>query len=375
MNAPYSTKLRSLCKLAWLSSGALSLAACLGGGSDNAPQVERATFRNLGFLAGYASSQAIAVSSDGTVVVGTAITTAGHRQAFRWNAQQGVVGLGFIPGGTSSMATAVSANGAVIVGGGDATNGDPPTPSAVFRWTADVGTQRVDSLPDSSLCYAGGVSGDGTAVVGTCLQFNNTAFRWTASTGSIALSRFGGGSNQQSTAIAISLDGGVIVGAGHPSLTGAVMWTTDGSPTLLGKLPGDAEGTATAVSSDGSVVVGSSRDSAGNYRAFRWTQQTGMVALANNVDGLLGSFATSVSGNGRIVVGWGPTITGDVALVWDMDHGLRRLDAALFDDYQTQIMGWKLTRATAISDDAHTIAGYGTNPEGQTEAWIVKLPD
>lgn len=375
MNARYSTKLRSLWKFAWLIGGALPLAACLGGGGDNAPPVQRTAFRNLGFLPGYASSQAIAVSSEGTVVVGTTTTAAGNRQAFRWSAQQGMVGLGFMPGGTSSVATAVSANGAVIVGGGDATNSDPPTPSAVFRWTADVGLQRVDSLPGSYLCSAGGVSGDGAAVVGTCLQFNNTAFRWTASTGSIALGRFGGGSNQQSAAVAISLDGAVIVGAGHPSLTGAVMWAADGSPTILGKLPGDAEGTATAVSRDGSVVVGSSMDNARNFRAFRWTQQTGMVDLGNSVNGLLGSFATSVSGNGRIIVGWGPTATGDVALIWDMDHGLRLLDAALLADYQTQITGWKLTRATAISDDAHTIAGYGTNPQGQTEAWIVKLPD
>jgi len=51
------------------------------------------------------------------------------------------------------------------------------------------------------------------------------------------------------------------------------------------------------------------------------------------------------------------------------------LDAALAIDNQTQITGWILTRATAISDDAHTIAGYGTNPQGQTEAWIIELPN
>ena len=123
------------------------------------------------------------------------------------------------------------------------------------------------------------------------------------------------------------------------------------------------------------MVVDSSMDSAGNCRAFRWTQQEGMVGLGGHVDGLLGTCAASVSGDGRIIVGWGPTATGDVALTWDADRGVRRLDAALLTDYQMQITGWKLTRATAISDDARTIAGYGTNPQGQTEAWIVNLPD
>jgi probable HAF family extracellular repeat protein len=374
MNVHCSNRLRSLSILAWLIGSAVPLAACLGGGGGNAPPVQHAAFRNLGFLPGYASSQAAAVSSDGSVVVGTATTTAGNRQGFRWDNRQGVVGLGFMAGGTASMATTVSANGAVIVGTGDASDVDPPTPSAGFRWTADAGMQRLDSLPGSYLCTAAGVSGDGAAIAGTCLQANNTAYRWTAGTGAVALSRFGGGSSQQSTATAIALDSTVIVGAGHPVLTGAVMWTADGSPTVLGKLSGDAEATATAVSRDGSVVVGSSTDFARNVRAFRWTPQTGMADLGNRIDGLLGSFATSVSGDGRIIVGWGPTATGDVALIWDADHGLRLLEAALVADYETTIMGWKLTRATAISDDARVIAGYGTNPQGQTEAWIVTLP-
>ena len=65
---------------------------------------------------------------------------------------------------------------------------------------------------------------------------------------------------------------------------------------------------------------------------------------------------------------------GDVALIWDADHGLRMLDAALLADYQTPVVGWKLTEATAISDDGHTIVGHGTNAQGQTEAWTARLP-
>jgi probable HAF family extracellular repeat protein len=377
MNARRSTRLRPPSSFAWLIGVALTLAACFGGGGDNAPVVRHAAFRNLGFLPGYASSSARAVSSDGSVAVGTATTAAGNRQAFRWNSREGMVGLGFMPGGSTSSANAVSADGAVIAGDGNANAGDPSTSHAAFRWTADAGLQRLVPPPGpaSSLCAAGGVSGDGAVVVGTCLQFNNAAFRWMASTGSVALSQFGGGSNQQSTAVAISRDGAVIAGAGHPVLTGAVIWATDGSPTILGKLPGHGSGTATAVSRDGSVVVGLSTDGAGNSRAFRWTRQTGMADLGNASDGVLASSASSVSGDGRIIVGTGNTATGDVALIWDADHGWRRLDAVLSTDYETPVTGWKLTGATAISDDGRTIAGHGTNPLGQTEAWMVTLPD
>jgi len=153
------------------------------------------------------------------------------------------------------------------------------------------------------------------------------------------------------------------------------MWLADGSTAVLGKLPGDASATATAVSRDGSVVVGSSTDSAGNARAFRWTLQTGMVDLGHSIEGLLGSAASSVSGDGRIIVGSGRLTTGEAALIWDEVHGLRTLEAALMLDYQTPIVGWKLNAATAISDDGHTIAGYGSNAQGQTEAWTVRLPD
>ncbi len=353
--------------------GALPLAACLGSGDETRSQP--ATLIDLGFLAGYAASQASAMSSDGTVVVGTATTAAGNRQAFRWTAQRGMVGLGFLPDGGSSIATAVSADGGVVIGNGDATSSGAPTPAAAFRWTAEHGMQRIDALPGSYLCSAGGVSGDGSVVVGTCLQFNNTAFRWTADAGSTSLGRFGGGSDQQSTAVAIARDASIIAGAGHPVLTGAVMWSASGTATILGKLPGDATGTATAVAADGSVIVGVSTDAAGTAHAFRWTSQTGMVALGNAGDGLPSSIGAAVSSSGRVVVGWAPAASGDVALIWDADHGMRTLDAALAADYDTRFSGWVLSRATAISEDARTIAGYGIDPQGQTRAWIVRLAE
>jgi probable HAF family extracellular repeat protein len=351
---------------------AIAIAACLSGCSDSATRIAPATFTGLGILPGYASSRATAISLDGSVVAGTVATTSGNRQAFRWNAVQGITGLGFLPGGTTSAATGISASGAVVAGSGDADNGIPPTSSAAFRWTGDTGAQRIAALPGASLCAAAGVSGDGTVVVGTCLAAGNTAFRWAAGTGPVALSRFGGGSGQQSAATAISANGTVIAGVGHPVLTGAVIWAADGSATVVGKLPGDAEATATAVSMDGSVVVGVSTNNAGTPRGFRWTQASGMRDLEG---GPAGTFAASVSGDGDTIVGWSPETSGDVALIWDASHGWRSLATVLANDFQTPVTGWSLQRANAISGDGRSIAGQGTSPNGQTEAWVVRLPD
>jgi len=38
------------------------------------------------------------------------------------------------------------------------------------------------------------------------------------------------------------------------------------------------------------------------------------------------------------------------------------------------VSGWSLTN-TDISADGQTIVGYGTDPSGQTEAWIATIPE
>lgn len=368
----YATRFVTL-NFACAVCSAMLLSACgsgAGGGSPGAT-VSPATFTGIGFLPGGTSSQAIAVSQDGLVVVGGSVVASGRSQAFRWSARDGMAGLGLMPGGSSSIALAVSADGSAVVGYGDALSAG----SAAFRWSASTGLVQLTPLGNSSLCSAGGVSGDGSVVVGTCLAIGNTAFRWTDSTGMVSLGQFGTGSNRTSNATAISSDGAVIVGIGHPVLTGAVMWTSAGDSRVLGKVPGDLSAAASAVSRDGSVVVGDSTEPSVHRRAFRWASGTGMTAISSSTDSLSDSIALAVSGDGQVVIGWGTTPGGETALIWDELHGMRQLEEALRVDYQTTISGWKLSRATGISDDGRIIVGFGTNPGGQTEGWILKLPN
>lgn len=357
---------RSLCS-------AVLLAACFAcGGGAGAPDVvqPQAAFTGISPLPGDVSNQPTAVSADGTVVVGISTSTSGKTQAFRWSALEGMTGLGFMAGGTSSSARAVSADGTMVLGDGNADG----VFSAVFRWRVNTGLVPLKSLANSNICVAGGVSGDGGTVVGTCLVFGNSAFRWTENTGMVALTRFGTGSNQTSNAFAISADASTIVGIGHPVLTGAVLWNALGEGSILGMLPGDTSTGASAVSRDGSVVIGNSTEASSHQRPFRWTRQTGMTAIASTTDPFTDVVARAVSGDGRIVVGWGNTPNGETALIWDEPHGMRRLEDVLKTDYQTALSTWTLTRATAISDDGRTIAGVGVNPNGITEGWLVRLP-
>lgn len=355
----------------WLLGAAILLAAC-GGSNGSSDAVVPATFVALGTLPGYASSAVEALSGDGAVAVGTASTDAGAQQAWRWQASSGMTAIGFLPGGTRSRATAVSTNGASVVVTGDSVVPGVNAPAAVYVWSPAQGFQSVEPLGGSNLCSGSGMSGDGATVVGVCLHFNNTGFRWTSGAGTVGLSQFGGGSNMQSSALAISRDSSTVVGVGHPSITGAVRWAADGSAVVIGKLPGDASGQADAVSDDGRVVAGTSISDSGVPQAFRWTAAEGMSSLGSSR--FVDSQARAVSGDGKVIVGCATSADGKVAFIWDAAHGMRSLQSALQADHGTVIAGWQLNCATALSANARVLAGYGSNPQGRMEAWIVELP-
>lgn len=349
------------------------LVACGDHASVSIGSLQTATFIGIGFLPGGSSSQALAVSGDGLMVAGSAKLPSGKSQAVRWSAPGGMQGLGLLPGGTFSEARGISSDGSVIVGNGDA----PATSGAAFLWHADSGMVQLTPPANSSLCAAAGISGNGQEVVGTCLVSGNYAFRWTAATGMVGLRQFGTGSNHSSIASAISFDGTTVAGMGHPVLTGAVIWAANGDATILGPIPGDEVSAALALSRDGSVVAGYSIDPLSHQRAFRWTRQTGMLSIAPLPDTLASSTALGVSADGKVIVGWGIASDREVAMIWEerFGFGMRQLETVLRNDYQTDISGWKLARATGISQDGRTIVGIGTNPNGQDEGWVVRIRD
>jgi hypothetical protein len=66
---------------------------------------------------------------------------------------------------------------------------------------------------------------------------------------------------------------------------------------------------------------------------------------------------------------------GKEAFIWDQSHGMRGLKDVLASEYALNLSGWTLTCASDVSDDGLTIVGYGTNPSGNTEAWMATIPE
>ena len=143
----------------------------------------------------------------------------------------------------------------------------------------------------------------------------------------------------------------------------------------LGELPGGLHySQAYGVSADGSIVVGTtSSERAFNGEAVRWVN--GQIQPLSANPGPFSSVATAVSADGSVVVGRQSfSATLDEAFVWDESNGLRSLRLVL-TGLGLDVTGWSLFEARGVSADGRTIVGYGTNPHGQTEAWVAVVPE
>lgn len=207
-----------------------------------------------------------------------------------------------------------------------------------------------------------GVNGDGSVVVGygnTKDQYNNEfsrAFRWTATGEMQSLGALGPYGN--SAALAVNSDGSVIVGE---SGTQAFRWTAETGMVALGSLPVSCS--ARAVNADGSVIVGKA-----GYSAFKWTAAAGMETLPSVFDGQI--LANAVTSDGSIIVGQAGNYY--TALVWQNSSSAVSLWHYL-TERGVSLSGWSsLTDAKGISADGRFITGYGVY-EGMNRGFVADL--
>lgn len=214
-------------------------------------------------------SRAWDVSADGALVVGCSdVYDEGNdeivAESFRWTAAGGMVGLGLL--GTQfrhNCATAVSSDGSVIVGYAAAVSVGQP-----FLWSEATGPVWLGNLGFGGLGSAQDVNADGTVVVGhTSTLVGNEAFRWTSATGMAGLGYLQS-TDRESVALAVSADGGTIVGYSETSglAPRAFVWDAqhgmrdlDSVLVGLGAAPTIPLTAATGISDDGGVIVGVSR--------------------------------------------------------------------------------------------------------------------
>lgn len=120
------------------------------------------------------------------------------------------------------------------------------------------------------------------------------------------------------------------------------------------------EGEAKAVSADGSTVVGWSY-AAGGKLPFRWTRDTGIVALApGNV--LAPTEAVGVSADGAVVVGFG-TQFGTGGFLWTQGDGVAYLRGVP--------RGTTSGFATDVAADGSVVVGNYFDPSLQAFRWSV----
>jgi probable HAF family extracellular repeat protein len=333
---------------------------------NSTPPTPSQHFIGLGDLpGGNANSMAYGVSADGTVVVGCGNSTAGT-EAFRWTRVRGMEGLGF------PEAYATSADGSMVVGFRYIAKQSEPV-----RWTRNGGTICLGKLSDYSYGTANGVSADGSVIVGTYGENSDITFRWIRGRGIAGLPGLPR-AVVRCGAWAVSADGAVVVGECRYESENneAFRFHADTGLIQLGVLPGDLSSVAHGVSADGSVIVGSSGLGIAT-RAFRWTQQTGMIGLGTLPNGSRNSIAGAVSADGSIIVGQCYGEDGLEAFIWDAAHRMRSLRQVLIGkfDLGDSLAGWKLKTANAVSADGSFVVGSGINPSGDREAWLAYLGD
>ncbi len=354
-----------------------------------APSVFAQSFMGLGDLpGGDFFSFANGISGDGRAVTGQSHTVGDATEAFLWKEGTGIVGLGVPNGSVSSLSAATNQDGSVVVGlhGMDA----PGFPTRAFQWTTGGGATDFNPFPVGSYNrFANDLSADGGVIVGEFQPAQNQlnlAYHWSGgSFTEIEDPNLDDGTN----ATAVSADGSVVAGAAqilnfpNPVVREAFVWTAAGGITRIGFLPGATNGSsASGISADGNTAVGTSESSNGDNEAFRWTETGGMVGLGDLPGGDFASFASDTTANGSIVVGRSDVLGGQFSssfdpFIWDDTHGMRNLVDVLTNDFDlsAELVGWDLIEATAISDDGRVIVGNGTNPDGNFEAWIARIPE
>jgi probable HAF family extracellular repeat protein len=330
-----------------------------------------ASFQGLGDLSGAGfHSEAYGISGNGRVIagIGQSVPPASTwdypaNEACYWTQGASAVGLGDFPGrNLESWAHGISYDGSVIVGHG---RPDNPAPQA-FRWTNETGLVGLGYLPTNFSQYSSArdVSADGSVIIGEGNGLlGQEGFIWTEATGMIGLGHLpgGDGSYYYSKAAAVSADGTVVVGTDNS--TGdykPFIWSTE---TGMQEIPSRGA-FASDISGDGRVVIVNSYDTYDTYPTYRWTESEGALSIGNGV-------ALATNYDGSVIVG---RSNGD-AFIWTSEIGMWNLQEYLNSLSCPNLAGWRLTRAYGLSDDGLTIAGYGINPNGDTEAWVATIPE
>ena len=293
------------------------------------------------------TSDAYAVSSDGSTVAGVADNDNGESRAIVWSGSgwQTKTDLGTLRTNNSgsSIAYAASSDGSVVGGFAEKDNGEShATVWSGSNWATktDLGTLRTNNS-GSSIAYA--ASSDGSVVGGFAEKDNGESHatvwsgsNWATKTDLGTLKADNSGSSEANAA---SGDGSLVFGYAdndngeqHATVWSGSGWATK---TDLGTLKSDNSGAsyANAASSDGSVVGGFAEKDNGESHATiwsgsNWSTKTDLGTLKTDNSGF--SSASGISADGNFAVGEAQDDNGYTrAAVWNLrSFNIRAADTA-----------------------------------------------
>ncbi len=346
------------------------------------------TITDLGVLPGTLGSDAVAITPDGSVVIGNS-----GDNIYRWTQAGGLQALTLPLGGSRPRCTAVSADGSIIVGRiliGSAAQAcrweiTPNAPSGVWLGLGSIGT----SVSGSSYSFAYAVSADGSAIVGeSSTPGGDMGFRWTPGTGMQALAPLPPPFAQRTIGFAVSADGAVVIGRdGYSDAPVLCRWTAaaggGGGVGAAERLePANDIAEPLACTPNGRAVVGATvTPDANGARAFRWTASRGMQILGAPVPNFLppgtpivASIGTAISANGEAVAGeYRIDDTHTYAMLWTEATGPVDLKSYLAS-LGTDVAGWTLFQALGISADGTAVVGYASHNDARRAYLVRGLP-
>jgi uncharacterized membrane protein len=209
-----------------------------------------------------------------------------------------------------------------------------------------LGVIGVSELPSVSEAYD--ISANGEVIVGAYIPNEEGAkvegFRWTEESGFEGLGQL---VNFPSFVFDVSDDGTVIVGE---------QWLSDS-----GILDGDYNDNFSVEQADLDLVLLNWGED-GTTPPDGWTKDL----PSENID------QEELDG---VLLNWGDSGPNIMATIWDTENGLRDLQALLVEEFDlgSELEGWSLIRGNGISADGLTIVGFGINPEGNQEGFVIQL--
>jgi uncharacterized membrane protein len=308
------------------------------------------------------------ITADGSKVVGY---TYGGGPYFTWTRGEGIVKIG---GGGYAGQPSISGDGSTIFGSALDENGI----TQAARWLGGTQWQLLGSVEggvncDLSLSSGWDVSYDGRLGVGLAYlsdQCKANAGSWDLVDGGPATDLGSLVPNRASRANTISGDGHVIAGwqDSDIGIRQAARWI-DGVETVLVTATGEPVGEVLHTNYDGTVMVGLYYPF-GSADGWLWTQSHGFTALTSPSLVYKTALPSAATEDGTLVFGAvQERFRGQTrAVFWR--HG----KATYLRDYLTArglATGWDTRWVTAASADGGTLTGWGLNPSGRIEGFVI----